>query len=85
MIINIQAQYKLKNSIVRANLDYLAPPGHFFLGAKFFITTPYMQSKVLKMNLSWQFENAWQPIMRFMNGDVPTKLLISQLLLVLEF
>ena len=28
MIINIQAQYKLKNNIVRANSAYLAPQGN---------------------------------------------------------
>ena len=40
MIMNVQAQYKLKNNIVRANWAYNAPQGHFFLSAKLFIKTP---------------------------------------------
>ena len=80
MMVNILAQYKLTNNIFRANLAYLAPPGHFFFSAKLFIKTPLMQDKVLKISLTGLYENAWfpwQPIMLFKNGDVPTKLLIS--------
>ena len=36
------------------NLGYLAPPGQFFMGAKLFIGTPWMENEgVLKKNLVW--------------------------------
>ena len=38
MLINIEAQYKLKNNIVLGQLSLPCTPGQFFLGAKLFIT-----------------------------------------------
>ena len=41
MLINLQAAYEFKEQYsLRANLAYLAPPGHFFMGAKVFIRIP---------------------------------------------
>ena len=74
VIINIQAQYKLKISpgSFKLTLQCLHPRA-IFLGAKLFITTLLMRNKVLKMNLFGLCENAWfpwQPIILFKNGNV---------------
>ena len=41
-----------------SNLGYLAPPGQFFMGAKFFIGTPWMGNEgFLKKILVWAMWN----------------------------
>ena len=73
-----------------SNLGYLAsPPGQFFMGAKLFIGTPWMGNEgVLKKNLVWAMCNCMVSMAthsEFEKGGLPTKLLISQLLLILDY
>ena len=80
MIIIIQAQYKLKNNIVRGQLSLTCTPWTIFLGCKISHYDPLNAKQSSKKNLPGLCENAWfpwQPIMRFNNRDKPTKLLIS--------
>ena len=73
-----------------SNLGYLAPPpGQFFMGAKLFIGTPWMGNKgVLKKILVWAMWNCMVSMpthSEFEKGGLPIKLLISQLLLILDY
>ena len=74
-----------------SNLGYLAPPppGQFFMGAKLFIGTPWMGNEgVLKKILVWAMWNCMVSMpthSEFEKGGLPIKLLISQLLLILDY
>ena len=73
-----------------SNLGYLAPPpGQFFMGAKLFIGTPWMGNQgVLKKILVWAMSNCMVSMpthSEFEKGGLPIKLLISQLLLILDY
>ena len=73
-----------------SNLGYLAPPpGQFFMGAKLFIGTPWMGNEgVLKKILVWAMWNCMVSMPThsgFEKGGLPINLLISQLLLILDY
>ena len=73
-----------------SNLGYLAPPpGQFFMGVKLFIGTPWMGNEgVLKKILVWAMCNCMVSLAthsEFEKGGLPTKILISQLLLILDY
>ena len=59
------------------------------MGAKLFIGTPWMRNEgVLKKNLVWAMCNCMVSMAthsEFEKGGLPTKLLISQLLLILDY
>ena len=75
-----------------SNLGCLAPTGQFFMGAKLFIGTPphtpNAKRSCPKKILVWAM---WKRMVsmathgKFENGDLPTKLLISQSFLILDF
>ena len=44
-----------------SNLGYLGPTGQFFMGAKLFIGTPYMQNEGVLKKWYRLCENAWFP------------------------
>ena len=74
---------------IQFRLPCTPPPGQFFLGAKLFIGTPWMGNEgVLKINLVWAMINCMVSMAthsEFEKGGLPTKLLISQLLLILDY
>ena len=79
-----------KSNTPASNLGYLAPPpGQFFIGAKLFIGTPWMGNEgVLKKILVWAMWNCMVSMpthSEFEKGGLPIKLLISQLLLILDY
>ena len=72
-----------------SNLGYLAPQGQFFMVAKLFIGTAWMQNEVvLTKTFVWAM---WKCMLSmathsgFENGGMPTKVLISQLSLILDY
>ena len=85
-----QASYVVIGYTPASNLGYLAPPpGQFFMGTKLFIGTPWMGNEgVLKKNLVWAMWNCMVSMpthSEFVKGGLPIKLLISQLLLILDY
>ena len=73
-----------------ANLTYLAPPGQFFMGAKIFIGTTEMQRIfVLNDKLNYTMKNCMVSMAAvnviLKHGGVHTKLIISSLLLILDY
>ena len=65
------------------------PPGQLFMGAKLFIGSLWMENEgVLRNILDWAMCNCMVSMAthsEFEKGDLPTKLLISQLLLILDY
>ena len=82
-------KYKVIPYTPASNLGYLAPPGQFFMGGKLFIGTPWMRNEgVLKNFLVWAMCNCMVSMATHSEsekGGLPTKLLISQLLLILDY
>ena len=87
----VQPPFKLRHSKYPGIQFRLpcTPPGQFFMGAKLFIGTPWMGNEgVLKKILVWAMWNCMVSMpthSEFEKGGLPIKLLISQLLLNLDY
>ena len=71
-----------------SNLGYLAPQRQFLMGAKLFIGTPWMRNEGVLKKLVWAMCNRMVSMAthsEFKKGGLPSKLLLSQLLLILDY